>query len=67
MTFFFLFGYRENHQITPVAQGKVVGSVRLLLTKTLYAPSVAQIAEVHGVSFERIPRPRLTVGPYKLC
>ena len=39
------------------------GSCRLLLTKNPVCFSVAQVAGVRVVSFERIPRPQETVGP----
>ena len=46
-----LFGYSENPQITPAAQGGAAGSARLLLTKNPVCP---------GVSFERSSRPQQT-------
>ena len=53
------FWYRENHQITPAAplvERQVVSDFYWL--KTLYVTSVAQVAGVHGLSFEQTLRPQ---------
>ena len=52
---FFFFGYRENDQITPPAQGGAEGSVRLLLNKNPVSLLLPQLAG-RGFSFERFPR-----------
>ena len=59
----FLVGIREDHRITPPAQGGVKGSVKLLQTKNHIRSFSRPSCQVRGLSFGRFPPPWQTVGP----
>ena len=53
----------EYHRMTPPTHSGAEDSVRLLLTRNLAHSFSCPWCQIHGISFERFPRPWQTVGP----